>query len=275
MPWTDAPGFRMRYEIHGTGDPLLLVNGLGSDLTEWLHQIPAFSVRYRVIVFDNRGAGESESPPGPYTTAQMADDAAALLDRIRVARAHLLGVSLGGMIAQQIALRHPAKVDRVVLACTAPGGTLSVRPSPEALAAFARDPSADLEAQIRRTIPYLYTERYCREMPEEVEAFVRRRLAVPADPEGAAAQLSAAIGHDAGGGLAEIAAPTLVITGAADLLVPPENSKRIAERIPGSRLVLLPGAPHRLFAENAEAFNREVLAFLEETPGTVRERTRP
>lgn len=263
MPFTDAPGFRMHYEVSGSGDPLLLVNGLGSDLTEWLCQVPAFSARYRVIAFDNRGAGKSEVPPGPYTTAQMADDAAALLDGLGIARAHLLGVSLGGMIAQQIALGHPGKVDRLVLACTAPGGALSVRPSPEALAAFARDPSADLEAQIRRTIPYLYTERYCREKPEEIEAFVRRRLASPADAAGAAAQLAAAVNHDAGDRLEEIAAPTLVITGTADLLVPPENSRRIAGRIPGARLLFLPGAPHRLFAERAKSFNREVLSFLD------------
>lgn len=265
MPVTDAPGFRMRYEVYGAGPPLLLVNGLGSDLTEWLYQIPVFSARFRVIAFDNRGAGESETPPGPYTTELMADDAAALLDGLGIERAHLLGVSLGGMIAQQIALRHPGKVDRLVLACTAPGGALSVRPSPEALAAFTRDPSGDLEMQVRRTIPYLYTERFRRERPEEIEAFVRRRLAAPADPAGAAAQLAAAIGHDAGERLARIAAQTLVIAGTADRLVPPENSSRIAERIPGSRLRLLPGAPHRLFAENAEVFNREVLAFLEGT----------
>lgn len=262
MPFTDTPGFRMHYEVHGTGAPLLLVNGLGSDLAEWLYQLPAFAARYRVIVFDNRGAGGSEVPPGPYTAAGMADDAAALLERLRVAKAHLLGVSLGGMIAQQFALRHPGKLDRLVLACTSPGGALAVRPSPEALAAFVREPSADLETQVRRTIPYLYTERYCREMPGEVEAFVRRRLAVPADPAGVAAQLTAAVGHDAGERLAEIAAPTLVIAGTEDRLVPPENSRRIAKRVPGSRLVLLPGAPHRLFAENAQAFNREVIAFL-------------
>lgn len=262
MPFTDAPGFRMHYEVAGEGDPLLLVNGLGSDLTEWLHQIPAFSARFRVIAFDNRGAGKSEAPPGPYATARMADDAATLLDALQVPKAHLLGVSLGGMIAQQIAIRHPGKVNRLVLACTAPGGALSVRPSPEALAAFAPDPSAGLEAQIRRTIPWLYTEEYCRTKPEEVEAFVRRRLASPADEAGVAAQLAAAIGHDAGGHLGTIHAPTLVITGAKDLLVPPENSRRIAERIPGSRLVVLPRAPHRLFAENAEEFNGEVLSFL-------------
>lgn len=262
VPFTDAPGFRMHYELHGEGDPLLLVNGLGSDLTEWLYQIPAFSARFRVIAFDNRGAGKSGAPPGPYTTAQMADDAVALLDALRIPNAHLLGVSLGGMIAQQIAIRHPGKVNRLVLACTAPGGGLSVRPSPEALSAFAPDPAADLETQVRRTIPWLYTKEYCRTKPGEVEAFVRRRLASPADAAGTAAQLAAAVGHDAGGRLGTISAPTLVITGAQDRLVPPENSRRIAERIPGSRLVVLPRAPHRLFAENAGEFNREVLSFL-------------
>lgn len=262
MPYTDAPGFRMRYETHGEGAPLLLVGGVGSDLSECLHQVPAFSPRFLVVAFDNRGAGESEVPPGPYTTTQMADDAAALLSHLGLERAHVLGVSLGGMIAQEIALRHPGRVDRLVLACTSPGGGISERPAPEVLAAFVRTPSGDLEQDVRRTIPYLYTEQYRRERPGEIEAFVRRRLARPVSAEGQAAQLAAAGSHAAGDRLREISSPTLVIAGTADAIVPPVNSRRIAERIPGSRLVLLAGAPHRLFAENAEAFNREVLAFL-------------
>lgn len=262
MPQTDAPGFRMHYETNGEGTPLLLVGGLGSDRSEWRNQVPAFAETFLVVTFDNRGAGDSEVPPGPYATAQMADDAAALLAHLGLVRAHVLGVSLGGMIAQEIALRHPGRVDRLVLACTSPGGEVSVRPSPEVLAAFARTPDGDLEQEIRRTIPFLYTERYRRERPEEIEAFVRRRLAKPVSPEGQAAQLAAARGHAAGERLSGISVPTLVITGTADRIVPPVNARRIAERIPGSRLVFLEGAPHRLFAENAEAFNREVLEFL-------------
>src|SRR5512134_1409879 len=96
MPYTDAPGFRMYYEEHGSGFPLLLVNGLGSDHLEWIHQIPAFEARFRVVVFDNRGTGRTDVPPGPYTTAQMGDDAAALLRGLGILRAHVLGVSLGG-----------------------------------------------------------------------------------------------------------------------------------------------------------------------------------
>ena len=123
MPYTAAPGFRMYYEEHGSGFPLLLINGLGSDHLEWLHQVPAFAARFRGIVFDNRGTGETDVPPGPYTTAEMADDAASLLRTLGIGRAHVLGVSLGGMIAQEVALRHPDLVDGLVLGCTGPGGS--------------------------------------------------------------------------------------------------------------------------------------------------------
>jgi len=263
VPLTDAPGFRMYYEEHGSGFPLLLINGLGSDHLEWLHQLPSFSGSFRVVVFDNRGTGRSAVPPGPYTTAQMADDAAALLGFLGFGRAHVLGVSLGGMIAQEVAIRHPDRVEGLVLGCTGPGGTLSIRPSPEAMAAFALAKGDDPEGELRRMIPFLYTDACCRERPEEIEGFVRRRLENPTPPEGYLAQLAAAVTHDASGRLEQIRARTLVITGDADRLVNRENSVRIAVRIAGAKLVVLPGAPHRLFAENAAAFNREVLRFLE------------
>ena len=262
MPYTDAPGFRIYYEEHGDGFPLLLINGLGSDHLEWLHQLPAFEERFRGIAFDNRGTGRTDVPPGPYTTAQMADDAASLLRDLGVRRAHVLGVSLGGMIAQEVALRHPELVDGLVLGCTGPGGGLSVRPSPEAMAAFAFAKGEDPEAELRRMLPFLYTDACIRERPEEIEGFVRRRLDNPTPPEGYLAQLSAAVTHDASSRLEGIRARTLVITGDADRLVHWENSLRIAGRIPGATLVVLPGAPHRLFAETADAFNREVLRFL-------------
>jgi len=264
MPYTDAPGFRMYYEEHGSGFPLLLINGMGSDHLEWIHQIPAFEARFRVVVFDNRGTGRSDVPPGPYTTAQMGDDAAALLRALGIPRAHVLGVSLGGMIAQEVALRHPDLVDGLVLGCTGPGGELSVRPSPEAMAAFGLAKGENPEAELRRMLPFLYTDACIRERPEEIEGFVRRRLDHPTPPEGYSAQLVAAVTHDASSRLGKIRARTLVITGDADRLVNWENSLRLAERITGATLVVLPGAPHRHFAETADAFNREVLRFLDD-----------
>jgi len=270
MPFIDATGFRMYYEEHGDGFPLLLINGLGSDHLEWLHQFPAFEARFRVVVFDNRGTGKTDVPPGPYTTAEMADDAASLLRALGISRAHVLGVSLGGMIAQEVALRYPDLVDGLVLGCTGPGGELSVRPSPEAMAAFALAKGQDREAELRRMLPFLYTDACIRERPGEIEGFIRRRLDHPTPPEGYLAQLSAAVTHDASSRLEKVRARTLVIAGDADRLVNWENSVRLAGRIPGAKLVVLPGAPHRLFAETADAFNLEVLRFLspaqEQTP---------
>ena len=262
MPYTDAPGFRMYYEVQGSGFPLLLINGLGSDHLEWIHQLPAFETRFRVIVFDNRGTGKSGVPPGPYTTADMGDDAEALLRILGIARSHVLGVSLGGMIAQEVALRHPGLVEGLVLGCTGPGGKLSIRPTPEAMAAFTLAKGEEREAELRRMLPFLYTDACIRERPEEIEGFLRRRLDHPTPPAGYLAQLSAAVTHDASSRLEKIRARTLVITGDADRLVNWENSLRLAGRIPGAKLVVLPGAPHRLFAETADAFNREVLQFL-------------
>ncbi|HEX9849483.1 alpha/beta hydrolase [Candidatus Deferrimicrobium sp.] len=262
MPYTDAPGFRMYYEEHGGGFPLLLINGLGSDHLEWLHQLPAFEARFRVVVFDNRGTGMTDVPPGPYSTAQMADDASFLLRALGIPQAHVLGVSLGGMIAQEVALRHPDLVDGLVLGCTGPGGELSVRPSPEAMAVFALAKGEDPEAELRRMLPFLYTDECIRDRPEEIEGFVRRRLDHPVPPEGYLSQLNAAVTHDASSRLEKIRSRALVITGDADRLVNWENSLRLAGRIPGATMVVLPGAPHRVFAETADAFNREVLRFL-------------
>ena len=268
MPYTDAPGFRMYFEEYGSGVPLLLINGLGSDHMEWSFQLPATTPYYRVIVFDNRGIGKTDVPPGPYTTAQMADDAAALLRFLGIARSHILGVSMGGMIAQEVALRHPELVEGLLLGCTAPGKKLSVRSSLEAREAFTPAKGGDPEAELRRMIPFLYSDKWIRERPEEIEGFIRRRLASPAPREGYLAQASAAVTHDASSRLGEIGARTLVITGDQDRLVPWENSLRLADRIPCAKLVVLPGAPHRLFAEVADAFNREILDFLGRDNGT-------
>ncbi len=262
MPYTEAPGFRMYYETQGAGGPLLLINGLGSDSTEWVSQLPAFASRFLVVMFDNRGAGRSDTPPGPYSTARMADDAAALLAHMGKESAHVLGVSLGGMIAQEMALRHPDRVRKLVLACTTPGGGGSVRPPPEVLERFIRSPGDDRREEIRRVLPFLYSERYLRDHPAEIEEFIRRRIAIPGSVEGHAAQLAAARGHSAWERMAAIRAPTLVIAGDGDRVVPTENSRRIAERIPGAMLAILPEGPHRLFAENARTFNRVVMTFL-------------
>jgi len=240
----------------------LLINGLGGDHKEWHCQIPAFELHFKVIAFDNFGSGTSDIPPGPYTTERMADDAIRLLETLNICRAHVLGVSLGGMIAQEMALRHPDRVERLVLGCTTSGGALSVRPTEATMAAFQNSVGDDPETDLRRTMPFLHTDAYIKENAEEIEAFIRRRMESLMAPASYFAQKSAVVAHDASARLGQICAKTLVITGEADRLVPPVNSLLIAQRIPDAKLVVLPEAPHRLFAESADAFNKEVLEFL-------------
>ena len=258
MPHIVSGGFRTFFETRGAGFPLLLINGLGVDHTEWLYQVPAFEPHFKVITFDNFGSGGSDVPPGPYSTERMADDAARLLETLDIRRAHVLGVSLGGMIAQELALRHPRRLEKLVLGCSAAGGRLSVRPT----ASFQNVGGDATEVDLRRMMPFLHTDAYIAEHPEEVEAFIRRRMESRMAPAGYFAQMSAVMTHDASARLEQICAKTLVIAGEADRLVPPVNSLLIAQRIPGAKLVILPDAPHRMFAENADAFNREVLEFL-------------
>ena len=262
MPHTVSGGFRTYFETHGAGFPLLLINGLGGDHREWLYQIPAFEPHFKVVAFDNFGSGESDVPPGPYTTERMAGDAVRLLETLNISRAHVLGVSLGGMIAQEVALRHPDRVERLVLVCTASGGRLSIRPSEAAMAAFQYAGGDDTEADLRRIMPFLHTDAYIAEQAEEIEAFIRRRMESRMAPAGYFAQMSAVMTHDASDRLGQIRAKTLVIAGETDRLVPPANSLLIAQRIPDARLVVLPDAPHRLHVENAGAFNKEALEFL-------------
>jgi pimeloyl-ACP methyl ester carboxylesterase len=129
MPTTKANGIELYYEVHGEGPPLLLIMGLGANATAWYRQIPVLSERYRVIAFDNRGAGRSEKPLEPYSIPQMADDAAALMDTLGISTSHVFGMSLGGMIAQEYALRHPERVQALVLGGTTPAAPRQCGPA--------------------------------------------------------------------------------------------------------------------------------------------------
>jgi pimeloyl-ACP methyl ester carboxylesterase len=262
------------YEEHGSGEPLLLIMGLAADSTAWLFQVPELSKHYRTIVFDNRGVGRSAKPPGPYTIAGMADDAAGLLDAIGVERAHVLGVSMGGMIAQELALRHPTQVRSLVLACTyaAPdeatkhtrqqsltqlGG--SVGPTGEVILDISK---IDPMMLFQHLMPIVFTPTFlAQELPKLMQIF-SGALQWGFSMDAILAQVQAAMGHDATERLHKITVPTLVLTGDADMLIPPSNSDLLARAIPGARLVKVPGGSHGFNFETPDAFNREVLGFL-------------
>jgi 3-oxoadipate enol-lactonase len=251
-----AAGVRIAYEEAGSGPPLLLIHGLGYPRWGWEPVVEPLAKTHRVITFDNRGIGDSDAPPGPYDTATMAADAVAVLDAVGVRRVHVMGASLGGMIAQMVALDHAHRVDRLILACTTPGGA-EAHPLPEATLALIRE-AADLpaeEATRRLTANALASQ-------HPLEDLLARRMARPQDPAAWQAQSAASLGHDAFGRLGGIPAPTLVLHGTADRVVDPRNAPLLARSIPGARLEWLPGQGHLFFWEDPDDTVERVRRFL-------------
>lgn len=271
MPFVENLGARIYWDEEGAGAPLLLIMGLGWSAHAWHRTRPVLSEKYRTIALDNRGVGRSEAPAGPYSMVQMAADAAAVLGAARVNAAHIFGVSMGGMIAQEFALQYPDKVRSLILGCTAAGGPQAVRAEPNVLQVLmtrGQDPDEFAKA----IGPFIYDAGTAAELIEEDTA-VRRKWY----PSGEAyfAQLQAILAWEAYSRLAKIAAPTLVIHGENDKLVPMENGKLIAARIPGAKLVILPKASHIFATDQPGAANAAVLEFLDAQATRKRQRTAP
>jgi 3-oxoadipate enol-lactonase len=219
--------------------------------------VPALAERYRVIAFDNRGIGESDKPPGPYTARAMAEDSLQVLDEAGVRRAHVLGASLGGMIAQELVAAQPARVDRLVLCCTHPGVAVGYAMPEVTVRLFMEAGSLDPADALHRFVVNALGES---PSPELVEELYRGRLANPPGQDGWQAQ--AAAGMTFAGVDGAITAPTLIVTGTADNVVDPRNSDVLAERIPGARLERLEGLGHLFWWEAPESFVRIVTEFL-------------
>jgi 3-oxoadipate enol-lactonase len=269
MPFVENLGARIHWDEEGSGAPLLLIMGLGWASHAWYRSRPILSGKYRTIALDNRGVGWSEAPAGPYSIAQMASDAAAVLNAARVNTAHIFGVSMGGMIAQEFALQYPNKVRSLILGCTAAGGPQAVRAEQEALQVLmtrGQDPDAFARAISR----FIYDAGTSPERIEEDTA-LRRKWYPPA--EAYFAQLQAIMAWEAYSRLAQIFAPTLVVHGENDRLVPPENARLIAARIPGAKLVLIPAASHIFTTDQPDLAHAAILDFL--GAQATRKRVRP
>ncbi len=262
-----APGgHRIYYELGGPEDgaPITLVRGLARSSSYWLELRDRLERERRVLVLDNRGVGRSDTPRLPWRTEDMADDVAAVLVASGVQRADVFGISLGGMIAEQLALRHPHRVRRLVLACTTPGGR-GAHPTPRLAAlALARGATMAKEDGIRFTAPFVLSKEALAARPEIVDIWVAIAASEPRSRLGIAGQLLAAGRHDAWDLLPFIAHETLVLTGDADRLIPPENSRVLAERIPNATLRTLRGAGHDFPTERPDETAALVLEFLRE-----------
>ncbi len=261
MPYAAANGIRLYYEVAGDGLPVALIGGLGSDGHFWYKQAPALARHFRVIVFDNRGAGRSDKPDEPYTLRMMAEDLSGLLDTLGIRSAHIVGASMGGFIAQEFALAYPTRVERLVLCCTSFGGPHSVPIPPETVEAFLSrtgDPERDLQASFAYQLKTDYAQGHARELDE----YVTWRVAHPQPLYAYHRQLAAASAHDTEGRLGAVRCPVLILHGALDNVVPAGNADLLAARIAGSRMHVFPDAGHLFLWERADEANRVITGFL-------------
>ena len=262
MPFARSGEARIYYELRGSGTPLLLIESWGYASWMWFRQLDAFTSQHTCIIFDNRGVGLSDKPDEPYTISMMAEDAASVLEAAGVEEAHVLGVSLGGFIAQELAISRPELVRGLVLVSTSCG----VRGIPMPLETFKvlnlPKGTMPLRDWLRMRLLPAFSERFVKERPDVVERVLDFYIANKPPTHAIWRQAQAAASFDSLDRLDRIKAPTLIIAGSEDRVVPPENAKMLLERIPSSRLVLFKGCGHLLFIERAEDFNKLVLDFL-------------
>ncbi len=264
MATVQVRGIQIAYNIDGRGEPVVLIGGFTMVKESWELQVAELAKHFRVITFDNRGVGETTVPKERFSIAEMAADTVGLMDALGIDSAHVVGVSMGGLIAQTLALDHPDRVKKVVLGCTTHGGRHAVQPQKEVmqLLAKASDPSVPVEEAVRMRLPTILAERFIREEPERLEEFVRTSVQHWPTPEGAAGQMGALSVFNVKKRLGEIRCPVLVITGAEDRMMPAENSRLLAEGIEGAEQYLVEGAGHSFFFEKPDGVNRVLIDFL-------------
>lgn len=266
MPKAIVNGVNLYYQVEGQGEPLVLIQGFGGGHEGWFFQTRAFKKHYRVITFDNRGIGKTDKSPTPYTIRTMADDTIGLMDHLGIDSAHVLGMSLGGMVAQEVAIDYRDRVKKLVLACTSPGEGGINDVHPEMLRSIgvqegSTEPdlkSVDFHELMSTIVSLAFNRRLYRMLLVPLSKFYMKRVGV----EGCTQQMEAVVGHSTVDRLHLIEAPTLVITGTEDKIVSPRSSEEIAGKIPNARLVKIEGGSHAFFMEMRGRFNKEVLDFL-------------
>jgi pimeloyl-ACP methyl ester carboxylesterase len=264
MPELRANGIDIHYDQQGDGPDLVLVMGLGAHSGAWALNAPAFARHFRVTTFDNRGAGRTSAPDEPYSIRGMAEDTAALMDALGIRRAHVAGASMGGMIAQELAINFGEKIDRLVIACSR-ARTSELRKLVSVAQRALWEAGLPREAISAIQQPWGSTSAVLQDERKPLDAL---RLAAadpyPIQKHAFLRQLDATMAHDALERLAAITAPTLVLVGAEDILTPPYENAEIARNIPGAQFRILPRGGHGFSAEYAADFNRAVVDFLVE-----------
>jgi len=252
------------YELEGHGDrpPLLLIRGLGRTLVHWEAIISHLEPAFRLILFDNRGIGRSDAARMPYSTRDMADDAVRVLDHAGVERCHVFGMSLGGMVAQQMAIAHASRVDRLVLGCTTAGGRRAEHAKLRTWLSMARarvrgpEHAAEVESRL------LFSRRFVRDHPEAVGRWAAIGRRYPVSAQTLVLQALAGLRHRTEAHLHRITAPTLIISSDDDAIIPPTNSRLLARRIKGAEIAWIPAAGHDFVTERPDDMARILATFL-------------
>jgi pimeloyl-ACP methyl ester carboxylesterase len=276
MPYTTGNPVSIYYEVHGNrGSPLLMIAGFGASIADWLpEQIEQLSQKHQVIIFDNRGAGQSDKPANAYSMADFAADAVRVLDAIHVSQTHVFGVSMGGMIAQHVALNHRDRILSLILGCTTAIGDVNhpkmVAPSQEVLMELMRPPSRNRAQEIESGWKLQFTLPFIERNRELLERLRDNALAYPECPADARQLQLAAISstHNTYDQLGSIQHPMLIQTGSEDLLIPAENSRIMARLMPGARFIEYASCGHRFVEENGEKVINDILTFLDEVDNT-------
>lgn len=262
MPIIKANNLNIYYELHGHGEPLVLIAGLSKDSSGWFQQVDVFSQHFQVLLFDNRGVGRTEAPDVPYTTQMMAEDVIALMNELHIPSAHVLGHSLGGCIAQQIAIHYPQKVKRLVLLDTFAEPLLLTRYILD-LAAELQNKNIAIELRAKVQLPWSFCANFLAK-PENI-ALILSTIAnnpYPQKPHAFLHQITACKNHNTKNLLSQITAHTLVMEGAEDILTPTVCAQELLQNIPHAQHAVIPHAGHNGPLENPTFFNDQVLNFL-------------
>lgn len=262
MPVTEVGNLNLYYEIIGQGDPLVMIRGVGSNVDHWYDQVPALSQKYKLLVFDNRGIARSSDPGGPFSTRDMAADTIALMEAVGISKAHVLGYSMGGMVAQEMALNHPEKVARLILVATDCGISLRIKAKPEATRLFSEMIRLGTNEAKLAAAGCLFARQTFERKPQVIQRYTEVSQRFPTSQKMLAKQWAAVTQHDTCSRLVNIASPTLAITGSEDVLIPPQNAAVMAARIPDAQLISIDDSGHLFLIEKPRQFNDAVIKFL-------------
>ena len=262
MPLAKVDDINLCYKVRGDGQPLIMIIGFASAQNTLFSLARAFAKHYRVVTLDNRGVGGSDKPPGPYSISMMANDTVGLMDFLGIDKVDLMGGSMGGMVAQQIAIEHPHRVDKLILFSTSADGRWVFDLADATTPNWNRSQSDLASADLRKLIVAIVSRTSNRMFTRLVLVALAKLQVRFGTLTGLAGQMEAMMTHNVLDRLHLIQAPTLVLAGSKDRLIEPQLSEVLASRIPGAKLVIVDGGSHVVVGEMGGRFKKEVLDFL-------------